>query len=328
MKTKNFYIKPHGFHGVYWKCGQSSDCAIIAMLGDDPEDYLARSAVKWLLRHGVNVMTMSPGKKDYGHHNYPLERVKAAIAWLKGHGNQKIGIVGASTTGTLALTAASFFSDVTLTIAMTPSDFIWQGFMQGKKDGCKEWPVEGESLFSYRGEPLPYMPFCYQHPQYWQCIAAESKRTGDMVNSWKLFDDSEKAHPITEAETIKVENLHGKLLLIGAEDDVLWDTAKYIRRMEKRLEEHVHDCEVEAVVYPHATHFVFPEGMVKIMLPIGSALLMKLAFQAARKYPKECKAARIDIDRRMTRAIAEWSNVLSAPGSAKRIWKAIFRAGA
>lgn len=23
--------------------------------------------------------------------------------------------------------------------------------MQGKKDGCKEWPIEGESLFSYKG---------------------------------------------------------------------------------------------------------------------------------------------------------------------------------
>ena len=46
---------------------------------------------------------------------------------------------------------------------MTPSDFVWQGFMQGKKDGCKEWPMVGESLFSYKGKPLPYMPFCYQH---------------------------------------------------------------------------------------------------------------------------------------------------------------------
>lgn len=34
--------------------------------------------------------------------------------------------------------------------AMPPSDFVWQGFMQGKKDGCKEWPIEGKSLFSYR----------------------------------------------------------------------------------------------------------------------------------------------------------------------------------
>ena len=49
------------------------------------------------------------------------------------------------------------FPELTLTIAMTPSDFVWQGFMQGKRDGCGEWPVEGESLFSYRGKPLPYI---------------------------------------------------------------------------------------------------------------------------------------------------------------------------
>ena len=36
--------------------------------------------------------------------------------------------------------------------------------MQGKKDGCKEWPVEGESLFTYKGKPVPCMPFHYQHP--------------------------------------------------------------------------------------------------------------------------------------------------------------------
>ena len=167
---------------------------------------------------------------------------------------------------------------------MTPSDFIWQGFMQGKKDGCKEWPIEGESLFSYGGKPLPYMPFVYQHPQYWHCVESESKRNGDMINSWKLFEDSEQAHPITEAEFIKVENIKGKLLLIGA-DDALWNVGKYIRRMEKRLSVRPHECEVEAMVYEHATHFVFPESLMKVMLPVGSGLFVKLAFSAARKYP-------------------------------------------
>ena len=38
----------------------------------------------------------------------------------------------------------------------------------------------------------------------------------------------------------------------------------------------------------------------------GSALFVKQAFSAAKKYPKECKAARIDIDRRMTRVICDW----------------------
>ena len=68
MKGLHFDIGTDGFYGAYWKCEKTSDCAIIAMLGDDPEDYMARSAVKWLLKLGVNVMTMSPGKKDYGHH--------------------------------------------------------------------------------------------------------------------------------------------------------------------------------------------------------------------------------------------------------------------
>lgn len=302
MKRIQFEVHTEGFYGAYWKCNMDSDCAIIAMIGDDCQDYLARTSVKWLHKQGVNVMTMSPGKKDYGHHNYPLERIENAIRWLKAHGNKRIGIVGASTTGTLALTSASYFKDITLTIGLTPSDFIWQGFVQGKKDGCKEWPVENESLFSYRGRPLPYMPFCYKHPQYWHVIEQETKRTGDMINSRKLFDDSEAVHPILEEEKIKIEKIHGKLLLIGAEDDVLWDSAKYIRRMEKR--EHI--CKLEAVVYKYGTHFVFPESLLKMMFPIGSASFVKFAFQSARKHPKECLETRIDIDNRIRNAIEEW----------------------
>ena len=266
MQKRHFEMETDGFYGAYWKCKTGSDCAMIAIIGDDPEDYLARTSVKWLHKLGVNVMTMSPAKKDYGHHNYPLERIEKAISWLKIHGNQKIGIVGASTTGTLALTAASYFKDITLTIGLTPSDFIWQGFMQGKRDGCKEWPIDGESLFSYKGEPLPYMPFCYKHPDYWHVIKKETKRTGDMINSRKLFDDLEKAHPITEDEMIKIEKING-------------------------------------------THFVFPESMLKTMLPVGSGLFVKLAFQAARKHPKECRRARLDIDWRVRNAVAKWKRV-------------------
>ena len=306
MKRIHFDIETDGFYGAYWRCKDESDEAIILMIGDDPEDHMAKSGVKWLIERGVNVLTMSPAKKDYGHHNYPLERIEAAITWLKNQNINKIGIVGASTTGTLALTAASFFNEITLTIAMTPSDFIWQGFMQGKKDGCKEWPIEGESLFSYRGEALPYMPFAYKHPDYWKLIKSESKRTGDMINSWKLFDDSEKAHPLKEEEMIKVENIKGDLVLIGASDDVLWDTVRYIRRMEERLKNTNHECNVIVATYEHGTHFIFPESMLKKMIPVFSGIFVKLAFKEARKYPDECKKTRIDIDKKVRKAIEKW----------------------
>ena len=137
-------------------------------------------------------------------------------------------------------------------------------------------------------------------------LLIETKRTGDMINSRKLFDDSEKAHTITEDEMIKIEKINGILLLIGAEDDVLWDTAKNIRRMKQRMKEHPHTCRLEYVIYEHGTHFVFPESMLKTMLPVGSGVFMKLAFQAARKYPKECQRARLDIDKRVRNAVEEW----------------------
>ena len=63
MKKRHFDVGTDGFYGAYWKCKSDSDCAMIAMIGDDSEDYLARTSVKWLHKLGVNVMTMSPAKK-------------------------------------------------------------------------------------------------------------------------------------------------------------------------------------------------------------------------------------------------------------------------
>lgn len=36
---------------------------------------------------------------------------------------------------------------------------------------------------------------------------------------------------------IKIENIKGKLILIGADDDGLWEVGKYVRRMDQRLKE-------------------------------------------------------------------------------------------
>ena len=38
MKHIHFDVESDGFYGAYWACKDGSDCAVIAMLGDDPED--------------------------------------------------------------------------------------------------------------------------------------------------------------------------------------------------------------------------------------------------------------------------------------------------
>jgi len=305
VKRQYFALEKDSFYGVYYPNPTPSNKAFIAMLGDSSDDRMAVSGVKWLHRRGCNVMAMSPGKKDYGHHDYPLEQIEGAIRFLRTQGNRKIGIVGASTTGMAALAAASVFPDITLTVALTAPDFIMEGFFRGNRDGAKEWPLDSSSL-TWQGRPLPYLPYAYRHPKYWRQILADAKAGGDRIASRPMFDESERLHPVREEEKIRVENIKGKIIFVGAEDDVLWDTCKYTRRMLARLNAMPHDCTAEALLYEHGTHFVFPQSMLKTMLPVGSGLLIKLMFKAGREYPKECRQTRLDIDEKLSRSILEW----------------------
>ena len=256
MKKLFFETEKDGFYGTYYENPKRADCVVIGLFGDDPNDFMAKCGAKWLHKNGVNVLCMSPGKKNYSHVNYPLERIETAIKWLKDNGNRKIGIMGMSTAGTDAIVAASFFPDITLTFGLTASDFVWQGFEQGNKNGCKEWPIPGASTLSWKGEPLPYMPFVYEHPVYWQKVEEETKGSGDIERSTCLFIDSEKAREHTEEEMIKVEKIKGKLFLIGADDDSFWEAGKYIRRMDQRLKECPHTCDYVPLVFCRNPCFV------------------------------------------------------------------------
>lgn len=306
MKKQFFSNEKDGFYGTYYENPNGANCAMIGLFGDDPNDFMAKCGAKWLHKNSVNVMCMSPDVKNYGHVNFPLERIETAIKWLKSHGNKKIGIMGMSTAGMDSLVAASYFPDITLTFGLTPSDFVWQGFEQGEKDGCKEWPIPDASTLSWQGKPLAYMPFVYAHPEYYHKIEEETKGSGDITRSTHLFIDSEKAREHTEEEMIKVENIKGKLIMVGADDDSFWETGKYVRRMDKRLKERPHECDYEALTYEHGTHFVLPETMLRKALPVGLKFVMKFIFKAAKDYPKECEQTRKDIDRRLSAALKQW----------------------
>ena len=306
MEKRVFTPEKDGFYGAWYPYKEKTDKALILMLGDSSTDRMAVSGAKWINKFGISALAMSPAAKDYGHHNYPLERFGKAIEFLKSQGIRKIGIVGASTTGMLALIAASYYPEITLTIAVSPSDFVMEGFYRDGKDGMEERPGDGESTVSWKGEPVPYLPFAYRHPEYWLSIKREAKEGGDMIASRKMFDRSEELHPLQEEEKIKVERIKGQVICIGAEDDVLWDTCRYIRRMQERLEGLPHDSTFEAWTYTYGTHFAFPESLLKMILPVGSGLLVKLMFRSGKEHPKECRETRKDIDRRLTSLLENW----------------------
>lgn len=76
--------------------------------------------------------------------------------------------------------------------------------------------------------------------------------------------------------------------------------------MDQRLQKHPHECDYEAVTSPHGTHFVLPESMLRMALPIGLKFVMRFLFRSAKQYPNACEAARNGIDKRLSAALQEW----------------------
>lgn len=134
----------------------------------------------------------------------------------------------------------------------------------------------------------------------------ETEGSGDFLRSTCLFIDSEKKRMHAEDEMIKIENIKGKLILLGADDDSFWEAGKYVSRMDQRLKERPHECEYEAVAYRYGTHFVLPESMPRMTLPVGLKFVMRFIFRSAKEHPDECEATRKDVDRRLSAALHEW----------------------
>ena len=95
-------------------------------------------------------------------------------------------------------------------------------------------------------------------------------------------------------------------MLVGAQDDSLWDTCRYIDRMTERLKAAPHTCRVAKLTYEYGSHLVFPQSMLETVLPFGSTLLLRFAFRTLKEHPQACKQTRINIDRRLRKIIQEW----------------------
>jgi|UniRef100_UPI004028A0AD hypothetical protein len=59
-------------------------------------------------------------------------------------------------------------------------------------------------------------------------------------------------------------------------------------------------------VYEHGTHFVLPESLLRMALPVGLKFVLCFIFRAAKEYPDACETTRIDIDRKLSAALKEW----------------------
>ena len=303
MKKTYFTDDKNGFYGCYYPSNKKSQVSFISFLGNNFDDTLAKCGVKYLHNFNINVMAMSLSKNNSDFANYPLEKIGKAIDFLQREGNTKIGILGASTTATVALIASSYYSSLTLTIALSPSDFVMEGIHI--KKGV-ELPSINESSITIAGIPLSFIPFYYRGIVHDKMRKEEAKKTGNVIASRYIFNEAEHYHPVTEKETIKTENITGQVIVIGAEDDSFWDTVKYIKRIKARHNTNQPKANWNYLTYKYGTNYVFPDSLVNKINPFTNTLLSSLLFKSGRMHNKECKETRMDIDRKLKFIITQW----------------------
>jgi dienelactone hydrolase len=160
----------------------------------------------------------------------PLEYFERATAWMKAQPKVKpgrLGLVGGSKGGELALLVASRSSDFRAIVAMTPAAHVWEGHTL-KFFSPDYQPV---SSWSVGGRPLPYMPFKASPEEK----AMEEK--GELASFVKFFRDSlAQADPAAvEKAAIPVEKIRAPILLVSGTDDQIWPAEEFCAAIMARL---------------------------------------------------------------------------------------------
>jgi uncharacterized protein len=178
----------------------------------------------------------------------PLERVEHGLQWLRAQTHVRapdgrVGVVGASKGGELALLAAARFPDlVGPVVAYTPSSVVWMGLdftSPGRQ--CSTW--------SHGGIPVPFLPFPTG------VAPAQSERGMSMLPvTERALDDEDAA----ERAAIPVERAAGPLMLISGGDDRVWSTGRMCNMVVKRMSAHRRSADVVHLDYPRAGHMLFP----------------------------------------------------------------------
>jgi dienelactone hydrolase len=193
---------------------------------------------KVIAQHGYAVLQLAyfgaPGlPKDLG--LIPLEYFKSAIDWLRsqaGVNPDRIGIVGGSIGGEVALTVASHYREIKVVVAAMPSGVVWPGIVH----------TEGEppSTFTLAGKPLPFLPYGYPFTSVYNLYA----------KGLLALDQHKEA-------IIPVERINGPVMLVCGKSDSLWPSCPMSEQVDARLKSEHFSHSVQLLEYPDAGHAVF-----------------------------------------------------------------------
>lgn len=190
----------------------------------------------------------------------PLEYFDTALGWLSAQTSvaaNKIGVVGVSRGGELALLLGATFPEIRAVVAYVPSGIVWPAY-----------PESGYGAWTQNGQEIPYAR-TLSYEQWDQALAAGDVRRDSF--DWYFIPLRDAAY--ADRAAIRVENINGPVLMITGIDDKLWPSTELTEFAVERFKQQGFRHRVEHLAYAGAGHSIaWPHGpttMLKSKHPVS-----------------------------------------------------------
>ena len=231
-------VRENGLVGSLFKPGSPGPHPGIIVLGGLSGGITSASYdAKMLASHGYASLALAyfayedlpPWLKEI-----PLEYFGDAIQWMENHPDitsNKVGVLGRSRGGELALLLGATFPKLKAVVAYVPSHVVW-----GAGRNMSSWTKNAKPLDFV---PLRQIVKLYEHPP---------------IRLNPMFLRSLQNTSAVEKAVIPVERINGPVLLISGEDDQMWPSTLMSEMVMKRLSKYKHPFPYQHLSYEGAGH--------------------------------------------------------------------------
>jgi hypothetical protein len=207
--------------GVLWLPDEPPRAAVLVVAGSSGRIDSDRARV--FAEHGAIAASIrwfgGPGQPP-GVCEVPLETFTAALDALCRYDPPKLGMIGLSKGAEAALLTGIRDDRLDLVGAFAPTSVVWANVGPGRDGVTKPY----RSSWTWRGEPLPFVPYDDAEPDQEPPVACRPQ-----------YERSIAAYPAeAAAAAIPVERIRGELVLVAGADDEMWQSTDFAREIAAR----------------------------------------------------------------------------------------------